>query len=257
MDHQDLINRIEAALARDCLSAWQRSFLTDLRAKIEHYGSRTRLSDKQLRKLHEIIGTDRNVVPFPTQKPSRSGRSWRPRRRQFFEREVRWWTRRFVRDFAFAVALFAVILAFSLSEKIPVSWPITVPSLSNGAKFDEPFTVTDGDTIRLSDGTPVRLVGFNTPEVFSPKCRQERELGNRASARLEELVATSKLELSKIPCSCPPNTEGTDACNHSRSCGILKADGRDVGQILISEGLAVEFKCGATGCPPTPRPWCG
>lgn len=257
MDHQDLKNRIEAALAQNRISAWQRSFLTDIGARIEHYGSRTRLSDKQLRKLHEIIGTEGNVVPFPRQRPSRSGRRWRSERRNLFEREARWWARRIVRDFAFAVALFGVFLAFSLFDKMPESWSLAVPSLRGGVDFDVPFTVTDGDTIRLSDGTPVRLVGFNTPEVFSPKCRQERDLGNRASARLEELVATSKLELSKIPCSCPPGTEGTDACNHGRSCGILKADGRDVGQILISEGLAVEFTCGATGCPPTPRPWCG
>jgi hypothetical protein len=37
---------------------------------------------------------------------------------------------------------------------------------------------------------------------------------------------------------------------------VLKANGRDVGSILISEGLAVPFHCRGTGCPPTPRPWC-
>jgi hypothetical protein len=37
----------------------------------------------------------------------------------------------------------------------------------------------------------------------------------------------------------------------------LTANGRDVGAILISEGLAVPFVCGATRCPPKPHPWCG
>jgi len=32
--------------------------------------------------------------------------------------------------------------------------------------------------------------------------------------------------------------------------------GRDVGSILIEEGLAVPFVCGATHCPRTPKPWC-
>jgi hypothetical protein len=37
---------------------------------------------------------------------------------------------------------------------------------------------------------------------------------------------------------------------------VLKANGRDVGSILIAEGLAVPFHCRGTGCPPTSRPWC-
>jgi hypothetical protein len=36
----------------------------------------------------------------------------------------------------------------------------------------------------------------------------------------------------------------------------LKSRGRDVGTILMEEGLAVPFVCGATRCPKTPRPWC-
>jgi hypothetical protein len=46
------------------------------------------------------------------------------------------------------------------------------------------------------------------------------------------------------------------ACNHGRACGTLRSNGRDVGAILIAEGLAVPFVCGATSCPKTPRPWC-
>lgn len=57
--------------------------------------------------------------------------------------------------------------------------------------------------------------------------------------------------------SCKPGTEGTDKCNYGRSCGALKVDGKDVGQTLIAEGLAVPFVCGRNGCPPTPSPWCG
>jgi hypothetical protein len=37
---------------------------------------------------------------------------------------------------------------------------------------------------------------------------------------------------------------------------MLKANGRDVGGILMSEGLAVPFVCGRLHCPPTPKPWC-
>lgn len=46
------------------------------------------------------------------------------------------------------------------------------------------------------------------------------------------------------------------ACNFGRSCGTLKAAGRDVGEILVAEKLAVPFQCEANRCPKTPRPWC-
>jgi endonuclease YncB( thermonuclease family) len=102
------------------------------------------------------------------------------------------------------------------------------------------------------------LVGFNTPEKFEPQCSAEAALGNRASARLKELVTgAGTTEVNLVPCACKPGTEGTKRCNYGRSCGTLSVDGRDVGQTLIAEGLAVSFICGATRCPPTPRPWCG
>ncbi|MBY3483326.1 thermonuclease family protein [Rhizobium laguerreae] len=131
-----------------------------------------------------------------------------------------------------------------------------VPSPTSKGRAN--FTITDGDTIRLNNGARVRLVGFNTPEKFEPMCSNEATLGNRASERLRELVGqAASTNVSLVACSCKPGTQGTKKCNYGRSCGKLEVDGRDVGQILISEGLAVPFVCGATGCPPTPRPWCG
>jgi micrococcal nuclease len=37
---------------------------------------------------------------------------------------------------------------------------------------------------------------------------------------------------------------------------VLSVNGRDVAETLVGEGLAVAFHCGATRCPPMPRPWC-
>jgi endonuclease YncB( thermonuclease family) len=103
----------------------------------------------------------------------------------------------------------------------------------------------------------MRLVGFNTPETIEPRCAAERALGQKAKARLRQLVSKGRASVERVRCSCKPGTEGTNACNHGRSCGVLRVDGRDVGDILISEGLAVPFGCGVRSCPPTPRPWCG
>ena len=117
--------------------------------------------------------------------------------------------------------------------------------------------VIDGDTIRLwQKGPDVRLIGFNAPETRRAACVAERELGASARGRLHQLVQHGNLDFEFVACSCPPGAEGTAACNYGRRCGRLKAGNRDVGGILIEEGLAVPFNCGTNRCPRTPRPWC-
>ena len=121
----------------------------------------------------------------------------------------------------------------------------------------EDVRVIDGDTIRAFRKRPnVRLVGFNAPETRRAACDAEEELGAKATRRLRALVRDGNLDFEFVVCSCPAGTEGTPACNYGRRCGTLKANGRDVGAILIAEGLAVPFQCGPTKCPKTPRPWC-
>jgi endonuclease YncB( thermonuclease family) len=121
----------------------------------------------------------------------------------------------------------------------------------------EDIRVIDGDTIRVYQKQPnVRLVGFNAPETRGVACQAERELGAKATRRVRDLVRDGNLDFQFVACSCPPGTEGTPVCNYGRRCGTLKANGSDVGAILIAEGLAVPFQCGETRCPKTPRPWC-
>lgn len=118
--------------------------------------------------------------------------------------------------------------------------------------------VIDGDTLDVArQSANVRLVGFNAPEVGSPKCSNELALGRQATDRLRALIRSAgSHELTRVRCACAPGTEGTSRCNFGRQCGVLKLDGQDVGRILISEGLAVSYVCGRTSCPPRPRNWC-
>ena len=73
--------------------------------------------------------------------------------------------------------------------------------LSVGAVSPAPITsdevrVIDGDTIRLNYQRPdVHLVGLNAPETRRAICEAERELGDKATRRLRDLVQSSKLEL--------------------------------------------------------------
>ena len=139
------------------------------------------------------------------------------------------------------------ILALTLFATPPMAEPIEPASVR----------VIDGDTIAVDGHKPnIRLVGFNTPEIRNAKCEGEGRLGVNATNRLRELVQANPLELTIVRCACKPGTEGTRNCNYGRSCGLLKTNGQDVGEILIAEGLAVPFICGKTRCPKMPRPWC-
>lgn len=133
---------------------------------------------------------------------------------------------------------------------------------STSALLADPITadrirVIDGDTIRIDGAKPdVRLVGFNTPETRRAQSDHERELGGKATRRLRDLLRGAKtIDLAIVRCACRPGTEGTDRCNFGRRCGRLSVDGRDVGGVLISEGLAVKYECGPTSCPRSPAPW--
>ena len=280
--NEHLIAGIDAALASERLSAWERNFLSDMQSRINRYGDRTRLSDKQRSTLYRILGRSltspppqlsgspprerinlRPLTPRSLRMIKRSYVANRRRRPSFIHREARWWGRRLARDAMMAAAVALVFGLFMLVESVSSLWQPTSSgtqlTASSGLSGVTPsFTVTDGDTIHISgEANGTRLIGFNTPEKFSPQCAREEQLGHRATARLKELVSTSTISLTKVPCSCRPGTHGTDKCNYGRSCAILKANGRNVGDILISEGLAAPFVCGPTGCPPTPRPWCG
>ncbi|WP_233355750.1 thermonuclease family protein [Henriciella litoralis] len=89
--------------------------------------------------------------------------------------------------------------------------------------------VVDGDTI-WANGDKVRLADIDAPEVFSPKCRAEKELGRQATLRLAELLNTGEVELAHS------GTRETD--RYGRTLRIARVDGRSVGRSLVSEGLA-------------------
>ncbi len=146
-----------------------------------------------------------------------------------------------LRAFALAVALLAAGLAMILAPGLAQSPP--------------DIRVTDGDTIRI-DRQRVRLIGFDTPEIRRAKCPYEREKGLAAKARLQQLVDAGGISVNFVPCACPAGTEGTRRCNFGRKCAVMTANGKDVADILIAEGLARRLTCTATSCPKL-EGWCG
>jgi micrococcal nuclease len=102
--------------------------------------------------------------------------------------------------------------------------------------------VIDGDTVR-QHGVSIRLQGFNTPELHA-QCADEERLARRAKARLEALVREGATL-----------TINHGRCGYGRRCGSMLLHGRDVGDILIAEGLAEPYVCVDNRCPRR-RSWC-
>ena len=99
----------------------------------------------------------------------------------------------------------------------------------------------DGDTIRWN-GERVRLLGYDTPEVFTPRCRAEKRNGEAAKAALSGLVQSAlSAELLISP----------RRDRHGRILAALRLDGQDVAEWMIAAGLAVRYEGGRR------RDWCG
>jgi len=163
---------------------------------------------------------------------------------------------------AFAIGI-ALVLAAEPFLPQPDSLPTVrrpqATTLQIPQKFEpqipQKFEVVDGDTVEFQS-TRYRLVGFNTPESgTNAQCAAERARAAKAVQRLHQLLASGEPYLQRVPCACAPGTEGTERCNYGRLCGVLTIGGKDVGPILIAEGLAEQYICGGTRCPPR-RNWC-
>ncbi|MBX5084619.1 thermonuclease family protein [Rhizobium lentis] len=100
--------------------------------------------------------------------------------------------------------------------------------------------IVDGDTL-WSNGVKIRVADIDTPEVSEPRCAAEKALGDRATARLLELVNAGQFQMQAWP--------GRDEDKYGRKLRVLVRHGRSLGDILVSEGLARTW----TG---RRQPWC-
>jgi endonuclease YncB( thermonuclease family) len=102
--------------------------------------------------------------------------------------------------------------------------------------------VVDGDTVKVDD-VSWRLEGYDCPETYYARCPSERAQGDAATRRLQQLLDGAK----KIDLLADRHVD-----RYGRQLGHLPVDGRDVGEILVREGLCVPYS-GHT----KRRDWCG
>ena len=101
----------------------------------------------------------------------------------------------------------------------------------------------DGDTVKcdgrslrdMGDGAPF-VSGYDTPEIGrNAKCDHENALGKIAKHRMAELLQTPGLTVE----------DSGEIDRFDRPLVVLRLpDGRTIGNVLLAEGLAVEWRPG-------------
>lgn len=86
----------------------------------------------------------------------------------------------------------------------------------------------------------MRIVGYDAPESYRPRCAAEAQLGAAAKRRLGELLrGAGSLDYARV---------GYD--RYGRSLVRLFADDREVAEIMIAEGLGRPYAGGRR------KSWC-
>lgn len=111
-----------------------------------------------------------------------------------------------------------------------------VPAPPAGAA--DQIRVTDGDTIRIGDER-IRIMGIDAAEM-NCRCARECRLARKATDRLRELLAVGYVAIER---------KGRD--RYRRTLAIVRVGGRDVGEVMIAEGLVRRYN-GRT----KRAPWC-
>jgi endonuclease YncB( thermonuclease family) len=85
--------------------------------------------------------------------------------------------------------------------------------------------VVDGDTVDMSNGQRVRLIGVDTPEAGTGSC------ADKATARLKQIVLGQQVKLT------PGARDDKD--KYGRLLRYVETAKYDAGRVLINEGLAI------------------
>lgn len=115
--------------------------------------------------------------------------------------------------------------------------------------------VIDGDTVSINQER-IRLDGIDAPELKG-KCANEKALARKAQYRLAELIDGSRLLVARTPVGARKGEFGMEqrfkSDRYGRTLAPLIADGHDVGEAILREGLARKWTKKWDG---RDEPWC-
>nr|WP_243415087.1 thermonuclease family protein [Altererythrobacter segetis] len=146
---------------------------------------------------------------------------------------------------ALPLATFTAVFLFG----IPGAGGVTLPAPHRAAAHDSETAyfdrcngpvrvncVVDGDTFWYG-GEKIRIADINAPEVSEPDCASEAALGARATDRLLAL-------LNQGPFTLAANNDGSGRAydKYGRSLRVVTRAGASLGETLVDEGLAEEWK---------------
>jgi len=152
------------------------------------------------------------------------------------------------RTFALAIVLAALVgwnmpgwIGPESTVPMGLSGPIRVDTISTTATSATYFPicgngqrvtcVVDGDTFWLQ-GQKIRVADIDTPEISSPRCDAELQLGQRAKQRMQQLLNAGPIALE-------PADRATD--RYGRALFRVTRNGESLGGTLVGEGLAVWY----------------
>lgn len=116
-----------------------------------------------------------------------------------------------------------------------------------------PIRVIDGDTVALASGERVRLYNIDAPETHKPRCPAEERAGAAAAEAVRRMLSGVVVSISRCE-------QGTGRCRdrYGRTLATLAtAKQGDVGEALMSLGLALPWKSGKAAHDARARHWCG
>jgi endonuclease YncB( thermonuclease family) len=115
----------------------------------------------------------------------------------------------------------------------------------NAQTTDGRAVIIDGDTIALGSER-VRILNIDAPETRNARCEAELVAGLKAKERLATLLRSGLIEVDR---------HGED--RYRRTLARVSAGGRDVGEVLVRERLALPWHDGPEARDKRAAHWCG
>ena len=138
----------------------------------------------------------------------------------------------------FALALATIIIGTAVATVFSGDPDADAKARHFGQCFNEfgPNCVLDAGTIR-ANGETVRIAGMEVPQIQGAQCEAERSRGIDAAVRLANLLNSGKVTLG-----------ATSTDPSGREVRSVEVGGRDVGQAMVSMGLAQNYDSATSWC---------